>query len=539
LTAILRLSAVLAAFALIGATSARAAEDRTSYVPDGLTQTVTTTHFMLHYSPSTPSPEAGMSMAQYVNAGANDFEESYGRLVIGGGGSPNAGLRAPTADSDGKTDVYLAAPKNKPGFGGGIVYRDSYPSRSSYMFMTPDLGRSGFRFRSAHEFMHVIQGAYAFGYADGLQEGFANWASEFALPDIDPMDNNWDFAFVPLDCTASDCGQGYWQWMFIQAQVEDYGPDFVSGYYERYAPLYLTFPKIAWLLGEEIKAQTGGAESLSTRFAAYARDIWEPARWTTGSVAALWATGIPPRGTLFGFGNVDGADSGWRAVTIDHLAVRYVRIRNVASPGSSGTIGIEWTRPAGMAAAMVPLVKHASDRRWYDGGSFPGATGSLQIGVSGDVSEIVLPLVNDSLTAGGQAFGYRIRYTEPPAPPEPARAALSGFRVSPSRFRLGRGAPKMAKKIPVGTTLRFTLSAPARVTFTFTRVVRTRNGRHTVRGGSFTVSAKAGTNKVKFMGRVSKRRALKPGKWTVRAQGRDSTGRSTTAGTAHFTLLPR
>jgi hypothetical protein len=132
------------------------------------------------------------------------------------------------------------------------------------------------------------------------------------------LDHNFVSPWLPLDCTTADCGGGYWQWMFIQAQVEDYGADFVTGFYNRYAPIYPSFPKAAWLLEHEIQAQSGGAESLSTRFAAYASDLWQPSRSTTGSVATLHAQGWPPASISYSLGNNPGFDTGWKSVSVDH-----------------------------------------------------------------------------------------------------------------------------------------------------------------------------------------------------------------------------
>ena len=77
--------------------------------------------------------------------------------------------------------------------------------------------------------------------------------------------------------------------MFVQAQVEDYGAGFVAGYYQRLASHATDVPPptTAWLLDQQIKAVSGGTESLSTRFAAYARDVWDPTRWTTGAIRRL------------------------------------------------------------------------------------------------------------------------------------------------------------------------------------------------------------------------------------------------------------
>jgi hypothetical protein len=399
-----------------------AAQDRSAYVPGGLTATTETAHFVLHFDPGISPGEAGMTIQQYAEAGAADFEEAYSRLATGGSGSPNAGLRAPTADADGKTDVYLGAPADKPTFRGGTVYRDRSPWYSAYMFMTPGLGRSGFRFRSAHEFMHVIQNAYTPGYADGLFEGYANWAAEFALPDVDPLDNNFSPAssgdavphtWTPLDCSTStwegtECGRGYWQWMFIQAQVEDYGPDFVTGYMDRFMATIGTSDRSAPpLLDAEIKAQSGNAEDLRTRYARYALDVWDPTRWTTGSIRTLHGRETRPASYFY---TVADPDSGFQDVAIDHLAARYVEVFNYLEGARPGDlVEFSWQRPDGMAAPVVPLVKPVGQEGWAESGSYPGTQGSAQLDFGPNVERVVLPLVNDSRNADDQPFTYRMR----------------------------------------------------------------------------------------------------------------------------------
>ena len=46
-------------------------------------------------------------------------------------------------------------------------------------------------FRAAHEFFHVIQDVYVPDIHHTFIEGAANWAAEFALPDIDVGDHNF------------------------------------------------------------------------------------------------------------------------------------------------------------------------------------------------------------------------------------------------------------------------------------------------------------------------------------------------------------
>lgn len=416
-------AATIAALFASAESAAAAPPDRSAYVPSNLTAAVGTTHFVVHYNPATPSPVAGLTIAEYALLGAADFEEAYGHDVLGGGLAPNAGLRAPTADDDGRTDVYLAAPKNRPDFSGGTVYSDSLPWESSYVFMTPNLSRGSFRFRAAHEFMHVIQGAYTYRIGEGLLEAFANWAAEWALPDVDPLDNNFypeqyeaPHPWLPLDCSygawkATPCGNGYWQWLFVQAQVEDFGPAFVSGYYERFEATLSG--NVAWLLDSEIQAISGGAQELRSRFAGYAVKVWDPTRWTTRSIAEILSElQMRPASYLY---LRSTPDTGLRQISVDHLAVRYVRFHNydlAAEPGD--TVLFEWTRPAGMVGAVVPLVKYAGLDGWLVAGSFGGESGSASVPFGPDVEDVVLPLTNDSVTADDLPFSYRAQIVAAP-----------------------------------------------------------------------------------------------------------------------------
>jgi hypothetical protein len=446
----LALAAVATIAALLASAGpvAAAPPERGAYVPATLTATIPTPRFVVHYDPAAASPVAGMTIAQYAASGAADFEEAYGREVVSGGLVPNAGLRAPTPDDDGRTDVYLSAPKSLPGFSGGIVFTDLLPWNSSYVFMTPDMGRLPFRFRAAHEFMHVIQGAYTPRVGEGLLEAFANWAAEWALPDIDPLDNNFypeqyraPHPWLPLDCSYEEwrgvpCGNGYWQWLFVQSQVEDFGPAFVSGYYERFAATH--DGRVSWLLESQVGQSSGGAQTLSGRFAAYAVKVWDPTRWSTGSISRILSElGLRPASYIY---YRSTRDTGIRPITVDHLAARYVRYRNyteVAEPGE--TLLIEWTRPVGMAGAVVPLVRYAGQAGWVPVGRFGGTAGSVSVPFGPDIEDVVLPLVNDSVAADNLPFSYRVQMIAPPEPPD-ATAPRTRIRKRPRKRTTSRVA---------------------------------------------------------------------------------------------------
>jgi len=98
-------------------------------------------------------------------------------------------------------------------------------------------------------------------------------------------------------------------------------------------------------------------------------------------------------------------------------------------------------------------------------------------------------------------------YTDPLAPPKPPRQRLSvsGVRAIPSTFAAARRSASQAKaRVHIGTRLRFTLSAAARVTVS---IAATTSGH---RVGEIVRQALAGTNSISFSGRLNGR-ALAPG----------------------------
>jgi len=66
---------------------------------------IASAHFVIWYDPATAS-------SAYASTAATEFEDSYSRLVNGGGGVPNAGLLAPITSP---TAVYLMIPTGTTG----------------------------------------------------------------------------------------------------------------------------------------------------------------------------------------------------------------------------------------------------------------------------------------------------------------------------------------------------------------------------------------------------------------------------------------
>lgn len=412
------------------------AADPPRSVPPGLSATHETSHFVLHYDPATTT-------AEYAQAGAGDFEEARSRLVAAGGGTPNAGLLAPVADADGKTDVYLSAPAFDPTFKGGMVVGDTGPAdgtpRSAYVFMTPDLERRGFRFRAAHEFMHVVEKAYANGLGL-LTESAADWAADWSLPDIDPLDSNFRYPEHPLDCSYGtwngvSCGNGYRQWLFIELMVERYGVAVVDSLLKRQkatcsAGCSPTLDR--QILDAEINGRSASADTVSSLYGLYMRDLLDPTRWTTTAVASMHAASGPPVRTVTIAHQT--LDTGARTVTVDHLATRYVAIDNVGgfiSDGPNAKLRVTVDHPQKQAASLFAV------RELTGGGTAPAdvradfqAEQNANVATVGvdpaTVGRVWLPLVNTTPSTDAMSITYRIEYLRDPAPTPPVNDEPGG-----------------------------------------------------------------------------------------------------------------
>jgi hypothetical protein len=135
------------------------------------------------------------------------------------------------------------------------------------------------------------------------------------------------------------------------------------------------------------------------------------------------------------------------------------------------------------------------------------------------------------------------------------RPRLTALSESASRWRDGDKLATISRrgKIPIGTTLSFSLNTPANVSFSFSvqaagrsagrrcvaKTPRNAGRRVCVRNldaGSFTLSAHSGADKIAFYGRVSRGRKLKPGNYTLSVVAGNSVG-SSPAGSLKFTVV--
>jgi hypothetical protein len=98
--------------------------------------------------------------------------------------------------------------------------------------------------------------------------------------------------------------------------------------------------------------------------------------------------------------------------------------------------------------------------------------------------------------------------------------AITKVSQSHRRWRRGNALPHIAsaKRPPVGTTFRFTVNEAASVRFVFTKRGRKR--------GTLSFNVGAGKHKLRFQGRISKHKRLKPGRYTLTITATNAAGQS-------------
>jgi hypothetical protein len=115
------------------------------------------------------------------------------------------------------------------------------------------------------------------------------------------------------------------------------------------------------------------------------------------------------------------------------------------------------------------------------------------------------------------------------------RPSVSRFRLTRKRFRRGRRLPRASRRrARVGTSIRFRLSEPARVTLSFER----RRGRRFRKVRTkIRVRCDTGGNSVRFQGRLSRRKRLPAGRYRVTIVARDRQGLRSKRRRARFRIV--
>jgi DNA-binding beta-propeller fold protein YncE len=136
-----------------------------------------------------------------------------------------------------------------------------------------------------------------------------------------------------------------------------------------------------------------------------------------------------------------------------------------------------------------------------------------------------------------------------------ARPVISAARQSASRWREGNRLAQVSRhKPPVGTVFSFSLNEQASVRFVFSRqlagrrvrsrcVPQSAHNRHrkpcrrTVLAGGLALKGHAGTNRVRFQGRLSQSKRLRPGAYTLTITATDAAGARSAPVTLRFTIV--
>jgi uncharacterized repeat protein (TIGR01451 family) len=157
----------------------------------------------------------------------------------------------------------------------------------------------------------------------------------------------------------------------------------------------------------------------------------------------------------------------------------------------------------------------------------PGAVAGVQIVVRATApgTHLMSPAITSS-TVDPSAANNGVSI-----PVKVGKLTVGAAGVSPRTFHLGRLLPRLAR---VGTTIRFTLPEAARVKLTFAR----KRGKRFRSAGSLTVRGHPGKNKLRFQGRLSRHKTLKPGRYRVTLRAADRFGNRSAAKKLSFTLLP-
>src|SRR5207247_1420684 len=161
--------------------------------PASLTETVSTAHFLIHYSTTQGDPNAVTATAAQTLAA--NAEEAYAAEV------GQWGYAAPADDGDGHVDVYVFVFPAQYAMYAGMAWAVSshvpYPGEI-WIAVNATTSKSVV----AHEFFHVLQfGIYPL--APWLMEATARWAEH-------QLFNSSDFSYLqhadaPLDCQSSEC----------------------------------------------------------------------------------------------------------------------------------------------------------------------------------------------------------------------------------------------------------------------------------------------------------------------------------------------
>jgi hypothetical protein len=190
----------------------------------------------------------------------------------------------------------------------------------------------------------------------------------------------------------------------------------------------------------------------------------------------------------------------------------------------------------------------------FGDGTATGASPSHTFSAAGQ--HTVTVTASDS---AGNVASHSANVTVAPRKSVPAIPVLSGVHESARIWREGNRLARFSRakhKPPVGTIFSFTLNMPATARFDFTQraggrkvkgkcVAQTKHNRRkakcsrTLTRGTLSFAVHTGVNTVRFQGRLSSTRKLKPGRYTLLITATSSSGGRSAPRSLSFTIVKR
>ncbi|MEA2167718.1 MAG: hypothetical protein QOF76_1018 [Solirubrobacteraceae bacterium] len=396
----MRLAPVLIAALLALPAPAHAAPKRPpTRVPAGLDETITTPHFLVHYTTAAGSPSA--VTAAHAQELADAGERGYAKEVT------EWGFPAPPDDGDGRTDIYV--------FDGGDAFAvpdSNGDTTTSYISYSPTANQG----HIPHEFFHVIQFGFTTHEFGWLVESTADWA---AVGTGAGYSSSKPFAYahpeVPLDCTGpadTDCAgdrYGYHGNVFWESLTERFGAGLVREVFTRAGELDApdNTSHALQALGDVLAAH---GTTIDRAFGDFAIASWA-GTLTLPGLAAL-------RPDLDSDHVADNRPEHF-TIGVDHLSAKYVQLSSGVERCAKATLHLTATVPAGGTAALVdgaevtPLASGAPLTRTMNGCDNAGT----------------LVLANGSLATDAAPFVIDVQLAQAPAPvPRASIIAVEGAR---------------------------------------------------------------------------------------------------------------
>jgi len=343
-----------------------------------LPKTVTTTHFVVHYSTSGASP---VTFAQASDVAAI-AERVYAAELADGYPAPASDV---LVDGDPHIDIYIDT-ASVTGGEAGLAKADNATAQSSGYIVLAATATSMSTHVIAMELFHLIQfGIYDFAAIapsdSWLMSATAEWmgyavdgynVTTFPL-DIKPSDTSLDC----FDASGTGCstvayeGAGYSRWPFFEYLSEKYGVAFIKDIFTQAA-------------GAPTSATNALANVLAAKGTtlADAYNAWATLRLTSGYTTASLQKIAPD---TYGATTVTGTKPGTlltETVAVNHLATRYLEFQR----GDGTTTGACYYATLSLTVAVPSGTLSQPTFFWNGSGSTP-----VPLSINGSTASANLP----------------------------------------------------------------------------------------------------------------------------------------------------